>query len=83
MHWAAANGDKTIVTFLVNFGVNIYAMNIQERTPQELAGMNGKDEILSYLDNVAAKIEAMDKKKAKSMKEKAKKNAEKIIKVYQ
>lgn len=67
--------------FLVNFGVNIYAMNIDERTPQELAGMHSKDEILRYLDGIAAKLEATDKKKAKGMKEKAKKNAEKIIKV--
>lgn len=43
--------------------------------------MQNKDEILRYLDSVAAKVEATDKKKAKAMKEKAKKNAEKIIKV--
>lgn len=82
LHLAAAQGHKTVVTFLVNFGVNIYAMDIDERTPQELAGINNREEILRYLDGVAAKLEATDKKKAKLMKEKAKKNAEKRIKVF-
>lgn len=81
LHLAAAQGHKSVVTFLVNFGCNIFAMDIDGRTPQELAGMNSRDEILRYLDSVQAKIEAGDKKKVKAMKEKAKKDVEKRIKV--
>lgn len=82
LHLAAAQGHKAVVTFLVNFGANIYSMDIDEHTAQELAGINSREEILRYLDNVSAKLEAGDKKKAKSMKEKAKKDAEKRIKNF-
>lgn len=56
-------------------------MDIDGRTAQELAGMNSRDEILRYLDSVQAKMEAGDKKKVKALKEKAKKDAEKRVKV--
>ncbi|XP_031353769.1 Usher syndrome type-1G protein homolog isoform X2 [Photinus pyralis] len=82
LHLAAAQGHKAVVTFLVNFGANIYSMDIDEHTAQELAGINSREEILRYLDNVTAKLEAGDKKKSKSMKEKAKKDAEKRIKNF-
>lgn len=82
LHLAAAQGHKAVVTFLVNFGCNFYAMDIDGRTAQELAGMNNRDDILRFLDGVHAKMEATDKKKAKAMKEKAKKDAEKRIKEF-
>nr|XP_015839541.1 PREDICTED: Usher syndrome type-1G protein homolog [Tribolium castaneum] len=63
---AAARGHKHIVTFLVNFGANIYSTDIDGRTAQELAGMNNRDDILRFLDGVHAKLEAGDKKKAKA-----------------
>jgi ankyrin repeat protein len=78
---AAAQGHKHIVTFLVNFGANIYSIDIDRRTAQELAGMNNREDILRFLDGVHAKMEAGDKKKAKAMKDKAKKDSEKRIKV--
>ncbi|KAK9688309.1 Ankyrin repeats (3 copies) [Popillia japonica] len=57
LHLAAAQGHKNIVTFLVNFGANIYAMDIDERTPKELSGINDREDIMKYLDSVAAKLE--------------------------
>lgn len=56
-------------------------MDIDERTPKELSGINDREDIMKYLDSVAAKLETQEKKKAKSMKERAKKDAEKRIKV--
>lgn len=56
-------------------------MDIDERTPQDLAGMNNRDEILRILDRACGSLEVVDKKKAKTMKDKAKKDAEKRIKV--
>ncbi|KRT86887.1 Ankyrin repeat-containing protein, partial [Oryctes borbonicus] len=82
LHLAAAQGHKNIVTFLVNFGANIYAMDIDERTPKELAGINDREDIMKYLDSVSARVETQEKKKAKNMKEKAKKDAEKRIKEF-
>lgn len=43
--------------------------------------MNNKEDIMRFLDEVLTKIEAGDHKKAKAMKEKAKKDSEKRIKV--
>lgn len=81
LHLASAQGHRDVVTFLVNFGANIFAMDIDQRTPQDLAGMNNRDEILRFLDTTTGKLESTDKKKTKGMKEKAKKDAEKRIKV--
>lgn len=57
-------------------------MDIDERTPQELAGINNREDILRFLDSIQAKMEASDKKKVKTLKEKAKKDAEKRIKEF-
>lgn len=83
LHLAAAQGHKNVVTFLINFGANIFAMDIDERTPQDLAGMNNRDDILRLLDSFTGKMESTDKKKAKAMRERATKDAEKRIKVRQ
>ncbi|XP_063916982.1 pre-mRNA splicing regulator USH1G [Zophobas morio] len=82
LHLAAAQGHKHIVTFLVNFGANIYSTDIDGRTAQELAGMNNRDDILRFLDGVHAKLEAGDKKKTKTLRDKAKKDSEKCIKKF-
>nr|CAI5832712.1 unnamed protein product [Callosobruchus analis] len=79
LHLAAAQGHKSIVTFLVNFGANIYATDVDGRTPQELAGINNREDILRLIDAVHAKLEATDKKKAKAMQEKAKEDAKKRL----
>lgn len=47
-----------------------------------MAAINNREEILRYLDAAAAHLESTDKKKAYSMKEKAKKQAEKRIKEF-
>lgn len=80
---AAAQGHKHIVTFLINFGVNIFAIDVDGRTARELAGINSRDEILRYIDGVQGKMAAMDKKKAKTMQDKAEEDGKKRIKVLQ
>lgn len=47
-----------------------------------MAAINNREEILRYLDAAAAHLEATDKKKAYSLKEKAKKQSEKRIKEF-
>jgi ankyrin repeat protein len=61
LHFAAARGHMSCVTFLVNFGANLWALDIDYHTPKELAAMNSKDDILRFLDGVAAKEEASNK----------------------
>lgn len=49
------------VDFLVQFGVNIYALDIDHHSAQDLAAINNRDHILRYLDAAAATLEATDR----------------------
>ncbi|XP_042855326.1 Usher syndrome type-1G protein homolog [Penaeus japonicus] len=67
----------TCVSFLVNFGVNIWALDNEFHTAKELAAMNNKDDILRYLDTVAGKQKQADAKQVKKLQDKAQKDSEK------
>jgi Usher syndrome type-1G protein len=82
LHLAAAKGHLPCVDFLVKFGANIFALDIDNHNPQQLAAINNREEILRYLDSAAAHLEASDKKKANGFKDKAKKHSEKRIKEF-
>ncbi|KAL7045989.1 hypothetical protein ACKWTF_002422 [Chironomus riparius] len=82
LHLASAKGHFSCVDFLVKFGANIYALDIDNHNPQQLAAINNRDEILHYLDSAAGHLETSDPKKVKSLKEKAKKQSEKRIKEF-
>ncbi|XP_055608989.1 pre-mRNA splicing regulator USH1G [Uranotaenia lowii] len=77
LHLASAKGHMQCVDFLVQFGVNLYAMDIDNHTAQDLAAINNRDNILRYLDAAAGNLEAVDKKKVKDLKDQAKKKSEK------
>ncbi|XP_063234533.1 pre-mRNA splicing regulator USH1G [Bacillus rossius redtenbacheri] len=83
LHFAAARGHMNCVTFLANFGANLWAMDIDFHTPTELAAMNNREDILRFLDSVVAKEETSNKKGARSMKEKAQKDAKKRSKEFE
>lgn len=61
LHLAAARGHKECVTFLINFGANMYSMDVDGHTAQELAAINGRDDILRFLDQATGKLENNDK----------------------
>lgn len=82
LHLSSAKGHFPCVDFLVKFGANIFALDIDNHNPQQLAAINNREDILRYLDAAAAHLEATDKKKASSFKEKAKKHSEKRIKEF-
>lgn len=82
LHLCSAKGHFPCVDFLVKFGANIFALDIDNHNPQQLAAINNREDILRYLDAAAAHLEATDKKKAKDFKEKAKKHSEKRIKEF-
>uniref|UniRef100_A0A182PQN1 NAD(+) ADP-ribosyltransferase n=1 Tax=Anopheles epiroticus TaxID=199890 RepID=A0A182PQN1_9DIPT len=77
LHLAAAKGHMQCVDFLVQFGVNLYALDIDHHSAQDLAAINNRDKILRYLDAAAATLEATDRKKAHEYREQAKKKSEK------
>ncbi|XP_062131690.1 ankyrin repeat and SAM domain-containing protein 4B [Drosophila sulfurigaster albostrigata] len=82
LHLAAAKGHLHCVDFLIKFGVNIYALDIDRHNAKDLAAINNRDEILRYLDGAAANFETNEKKKAKALKELAEKECEKRVKEY-
>lgn len=83
LHCAAAKGHMNCVDFLVKFGTNFYALDIDAHNAKDLAAINNRDDILRYLDAAITNYEATDKKKAKAMKENADKKYDKLSKKYQ
>ncbi|XP_065082289.1 pre-mRNA splicing regulator USH1G [Ochlerotatus camptorhynchus] len=82
LHLASAKGHMPCVDFLVQFGVNLYALDIDNHSAQDLAAINNRDNILRYLDAAAANLEAVDKKKVRDLKERAKKKSAKRAQEY-
>ncbi|XP_063995498.1 pre-mRNA splicing regulator USH1G isoform X1 [Diachasmimorpha longicaudata] len=82
LHLSAARGHEFCVKFLVKFGCNIWALDIDRHSARELAAINGRENILQFLDIAQAEQEATNRKKSKLMREKAEKDAEKRLKEY-
>lgn len=53
------------VSFLVNFGVNMWALDIDFHTAKDLAAINNREDILRFLDSALAKEESKDPKKVR------------------
>jgi len=83
LHLASAKGHLNCVTFLVNFGVNIWDLDIDQHTPKDLAAINSKEDILKFLDSAGALQESNNPKLVKVQQEKSKKEAEKRVKSFQ
>ncbi|KAK4325903.1 hypothetical protein Pmani_003558 [Petrolisthes manimaculis] len=64
-------------SFLVNFGVNIWATDNEYHTAKDLAAMNNRNDILRFLDSVSANHNMSDPKGAKKQQEKAQKDSDK------
>ncbi|XP_011297339.1 Usher syndrome type-1G protein homolog isoform X2 [Fopius arisanus] len=82
LHLSAARGHEFCVKFLIKFGCNIWALDIDRHSARELATINGRENILKFLDIAQTEQEAMNRKKSKLMREKAEKDAEKRLKEY-
>ncbi|KAI9563164.1 hypothetical protein GHT06_010622 [Daphnia sinensis] len=82
LHFAAARGHMNCVTFLMNYGINLFAKDIDYHTATELAAMNDQQEILRYLDEQTARQQRTDPKKVKAQMEKAKKETDKLVKEF-
>lgn len=61
LHLAAAKGHIRCVDFMVKFGVNLFALDIDRHTAKDLAAINNRDDILRYLDAATAHLELVDK----------------------
>ncbi|XP_065339420.1 pre-mRNA splicing regulator USH1G [Cloeon dipterum] len=80
LHLSSARGHLNCVTFLANFGVNLWALDIDFHSAKELAAMNNRDEVLRFLDSAVTAEEVAKPKVAKAKRDKALKEAEKRLK---
>lgn len=50
LHLAATNNHMNCVSFLVNFGVNLWTLDNEQRSVIDVAAMKGNQDIVKYLD---------------------------------
>uniref|UniRef100_T1JZT5 SAM domain-containing protein n=1 Tax=Tetranychus urticae TaxID=32264 RepID=T1JZT5_TETUR len=82
LHWSSSNGHINCVSFLVNFGANLWSLNNDFHTAKDCAAVHQKSEILDFLDTTMAKQSALNPKLVQKQKEKAITEAEKRIKAF-
>ncbi|KAJ1097173.1 hypothetical protein NDU88_002299 [Pleurodeles waltl] len=80
LHHAAANGHVHCVSFLVNFGANIFVLDNDLRTPLDAAVSRDRNECVAILDRAATNQNTVNPKKVARLKEQAKKDAKRQIK---
>lgn len=83
LHCAAANGHINCVSFLVSFGVNLWALDNDFHTATDVASINQREEVLRFLDQAVSKQSALNKKLVQRLKEKSLRDADKRRKGYQ
>ncbi|XP_007891826.1 ankyrin repeat and SAM domain-containing protein 4B [Callorhinchus milii] len=80
LHHAATNGHLHVVTFLINFGANIWALDNDFHSAMDAAAAKDRMECVRLLDTAATKQNITHPKQVARLKEKARKDAEKQIK---
>ncbi|NWT81620.1 ANS4B protein, partial [Lanius ludovicianus] len=80
LHHAALNGHIHCVSFLINFGANIFALDNDLRTPLEAAASRDRRDCVHILDKAATEQNLLNPKKVSKQKAQAQRNVERQIK---
>lgn len=80
LHHAASNGHAHCVSFLINFGANVFALDNDLQSPLDAAAGREQKECIALLDEAATAQNIMNPKKVSRLKEQAQKNARRQIK---
>ena len=80
VHLAASCGQLNCLSFLTNFGANIWALDNNGRTPLEEAALHGRMECVRHLDGLIAIHTMRNKKEVDRNRRQAKKEMVKRIK---
>lgn len=80
LHHAACNGHIHCVSFLINFGANIFALDNDLRTPLEAAASRDRRECVQILDRAATEQNLLNPRKVSKQKAQAQRNVERQIK---
>lgn len=81
LHHAAANGHMHILSFLVNFGANLFALDNDFHTAMDVAASRDRMDCVRFLDSAASQQTIQNPKKVASIKKEAMKEAEKRVKI--
>ncbi|XP_049417198.1 ankyrin repeat and SAM domain-containing protein 4B [Epinephelus fuscoguttatus] len=81
LHHAAANGHMHILSFLVNFGANLFALDNEHHTAMDVAASRDRMDCVRFLDAAASQQTNQNPKKVANLKKEAIKEAEKRVKL--
>ncbi|XP_040918968.1 ankyrin repeat and SAM domain-containing protein 4B [Toxotes jaculatrix] len=81
LHHAAANGHMHILSFLVNFGANLFALDNEFHTAMDVAASRDRMDCVRFLDAAASQQTNQNPKKVANLKKEAIKEAEKRVKL--
>lgn len=81
LHHAASNGHIHIISFLVIFGANLFALDNDFHTPMDVAASRDQMDCVRLLDNAASKQTSQNSKKVEKLKQQAIKDAEQKFKM--
>ncbi|KAF3700203.1 Ankyrin repeat and SAM domain-containing protein 4B [Channa argus] len=81
LHHAAANGHMHILSFLVNFGANLFALDNEFHTAMDVAASRDRMDCVRFLDAAASQQTIQNPKKVANLKKEAMKEAEKRVKL--
>lgn len=76
LHHAASNGYLHCVTFLINFGANIFALDNDLRSPLDAAASRYQYECVRVLDNAATEQSLKNPRRTSKLKAQAQRDAE-------
>ncbi|XP_076447186.1 pre-mRNA splicing regulator USH1G-like [Babylonia areolata] len=83
LHHAAQRGLLHVVTYLVNWGANVYSLDNGHHSAMDLASLFEKVEVVRYLDEVYGQQSRKNPKSVSRQKEEAVKQAERNIRRYE
>ncbi|CAL8272572.1 unnamed protein product [Lota lota] len=81
LHHAANNGHMHILSFLVNFDANLFALDNEFHTAMDVAASRDRMDCVRFLDASASQRTTRDPKQVASLKKEATKEAEKRVKL--
>ncbi|XP_022608338.1 ankyrin repeat and SAM domain-containing protein 4B [Seriola dumerili] len=81
LHHAAANGHMHILSFLVNFGANLFALDNEFHSAMDVAASRDRMDCVRFLDAAASQQTNQNAKKVANLKKEAIKEAEKRVKL--